>query len=117
MTDISEPYELEHKDRGIILFQGASDHYDADTDPGFVEINRDDAPICYAESSAIEADSLNMHQSIFDRLPIPQSKRADFYNWLVTDFAEQQAREEQEESAAGPPQTPRAHGKKRIRVH
>ena len=84
---MEDDVETEFKDRGIIHFDGSMDAYDPDNDPGFVA--RQGKPV-YSTDSVMEVDDLAAQQSVFDRLPIPQSKRAEFYQWLVTDCAAEQ---------------------------
>ena len=79
----------EHKDRGIIHFQGAVDSYDPDNDPGFVELDALDEKgelpkQRYRDTSILTGDDCNEQQRIFDRLPLSQSNRAEFFNWLTT---------------------------------
>jgi hypothetical protein len=90
--DISMGYEFEHKDRGIIHFHHAGgDTFNPDADPGFVE--RKEKPR-FSDGSVIEQDDHAMQQSIYDRLPIPLSKRAEFFNWLVNDYQNESNQEQ-----------------------
>jgi hypothetical protein len=79
----------DHKDAGIVHFHGAIDSYDPDgADPGFIEVSG--KPAQYSTGSVIDADDHVMQQSIFDRLPLSSQSKAEFYNWLVTDYQEEQ---------------------------
>ena len=73
----------------MIHFQGAIDSYDPDgMDPGFVEHRG--VPAKYGDGSVISPDDTVMQQSIFDRLPLSSQSKAEFYNWLLTDYAAEQ---------------------------
>ena len=79
------------KDDGIKLFQGAADSYDPDHDPGCILLPG--KAIFRDGDSIIEADDIAMQQEIFDRLPLSQSDRTKLYNWLVTDYNQEQINE------------------------
>jgi len=78
----------ETKDEGIILFQGAVDSYDPDHDPGCILFP---GKATFRDGdSMIDADDIAMQQEIFNRLPLSQSDRSKFFNWLVTDYQQEQ---------------------------
>lgn len=106
--------ETEFKDRGIIHFDGSPDAYDPDNDPGFVVCQG--KPV-FNVGSVMEVDDHAAQQSVFDRLPIPQSKRAEFYQWLVTEGVAEQEEQRIKDSKRNatkkrktrePPATPRS---------
>jgi len=58
-------------------------------DPGFVATVGEATFKDHAESDISECGSIQ--QSIFDRIPFPDHKsKSDFYNWLHTEYTEEQ---------------------------
>lgn len=80
----------ETKDAGIDYSLYQQDHYNPDTDPGFVEVGR----AKYSDTSVLTGEDSATQQAIFDRLPISQSKRRELYDWIITEYAAEQAQEE-----------------------
>lgn len=93
MSDDNMNYQEEHKDAGIIHFQGAIDTFNPDTDMGFTE-SSGVAPV-YSEVSQLDASNVAEQQAIFNRLPLTSQSKAEFYRWLVTDYAEEEEAKEE----------------------
>jgi hypothetical protein len=94
----------EHKDAGIVHFDGARDTYDPDNDPGFVEVKHADGGgrIVYGTESGLTAEDRGTQQSIFDRLPLSQSNRSLFFNWLTTEYTQEQELLRRQEQGGDP---------------
>lgn len=82
-----DTYAHETKDQGIVHFQGSPDSYNPNTDPGFVELGR----ATYSDTSTLTGDDSGIQQSIFDRLPLSQSNRREFYDWLLKEHQNSEA--------------------------
>ena len=74
----------EYKDMRII-----TDTRDSD-DPGFC-INESGPTFVHSDASIL--DDHVMQQRVFDRLPLSHKSKQEFYNWLVTEYAEEQEAE------------------------
>lgn len=81
-------YEVESKDDCV---RG----YD-DTDAGFTVLPQ---PPKFSNNSELSAEDTGTQQRIFDRLPLTTTQRSNFYDWLTTEYAQEQEKEEKETEA------------------
>ena len=85
--------EEEHKDVGIIYYPEETEE-----DPGFTVLSD---PPTFSSLSTLTNEDIGTQQRIFDRLPLSQSKRAEFFEWLTTDYIAEQEAEERATTARG----------------
>lgn len=81
-------YDEEHKDHGIVPYPLS----DGDDDPGIVVLP---GPAKFGTESILTTEDHGTQQKVFDRLPLSQSTRREFFNWLTTEYAEEQRKEEE----------------------
>lgn len=94
-----EGYKVETKDAGVIVFRNGVDTYNSDQDPGFAGSES----ATYNDTSILTSDDHASQQSIFDRLPVPQSKRQELYDWILNEYAAEQELEDRYEELPGIP--------------
>lgn len=86
--------EEEYKDAGIVYYPEAKE----EEDPGFKVLS---GPPTFSSVSMLTNEDIGTQQRIFDRLPLSQSKRAEFFQWLTTDYIAEQEAEEIATAARG----------------
>ena len=86
---MADEEEEEYKDAGIVYYPETKEE---EEDPGFTVLS---GPPTFSSVSKLTNEDIGTQQRIFDRLPLSQKTRAEFYTWLTTDYIAEQEAEEQ----------------------